>query len=649
MLPGYSSDARFFDRRFLSAALIPVTAAATLLLVAVAVLLGIGTTRDWFRALSFAVRFGTLTTAVGLIVVVALFARSVRGPLLALWSRRFPGSHVNALGDALASIYSHPVERHLRPDLFWPALARVLGRNRSVHEKIRDACTGVDLYVLCATASLLISLTAVLVGPWIWWSVGVWATVAIVSGALAYVFYRRTLGAAEGLRGVIRDLARDERVWSEVENSFDDRTPPRVTLFNPLEEDPIRRRSGVQWLRSRDWRRRLVAIAAMLAVGSWMGSCIHRAARPRLRVVASHDIPRGRLLSRADVRFRVTRERAADVPRLREVVGMRTRDAMASGQSIVHDRLRPPARRPDRRPVTDSTSSATLSRGATPSPAATPTLAIPPIIQCPEPQPCPPVVVSVERGGRVDLAKLLFLKLAEHGARGGEDLAKRATDTAQHVVEAMGKEFGVKTINEVFKIGKLTDIDKLVEQSRRARDARRRYDADRARRPPASPLQMPWSPGTKMAGCPTTTATTIGPNTPTPLLSPRSPLPGATATPEASVVSRHIVVHFPFNRAEIEPTQLNRLHAFADEPMDDTCRVEVRGFTDRTGTGRYNLWLSWRRANVVAETLVSAGVDPWRIQVVPRGSEEAHAHIHRGKGDPHDRRAEARITCPAAP
>ena len=72
----------------------------------------------------------------------------------------------------------------------------------------------------------------------------------------------------------------------------------------------------------------------------------------------------------------------------------------------------------------------------------------------------------------------------------------------------------------------------------------------------------------------------------------------------------------------------------------NNCRVEIRSAADGTGSEKYNLWLSWRRANAVATALIAGGVDPWRIQVIARGSSEAHPGA-----DQHQRRAEAKVSC----
>jgi outer membrane protein OmpA-like peptidoglycan-associated protein len=76
----------------------------------------------------------------------------------------------------------------------------------------------------------------------------------------------------------------------------------------------------------------------------------------------------------------------------------------------------------------------------------------------------------------------------------------------------------------------------------------------------------------------------------------------------------------------------------------DSCHAEIRGTADATGPEKYNLWLSWQRANAVAAVLTAGGVDPWLIQITPRGSADAHPGADRNQ-----RRAEARVSCGPSP
>lgn len=63
--------------------------------------------------------------------------------------------------------------------------------------------------------------------------------------------------------------------------------------------------------------------------------------------------------------------------------------------------------------------------------------------------------------------------------------------------------------------------------------------------------------------------------------------------------------------------------------------VYVVGHTDTSGTDEYNIALSERRAQTVADYLSRLGSDPARLQVVPKGETEP-----TGQGDARDRRVE---------
>ena len=63
--------------------------------------------------------------------------------------------------------------------------------------------------------------------------------------------------------------------------------------------------------------------------------------------------------------------------------------------------------------------------------------------------------------------------------------------------------------------------------------------------------------------------------------------------------------------------------------------VMLVGHTDQTGTDEYNIALSERRAQTVADYLARLGTDPARLHVVPKGESELS-----GNGDDKDRRVE---------
>lgn len=95
-------------------------------------------------------------------------------------------------------------------------------------------------------------------------------------------------------------------------------------------------------------------------------------------------------------------------------------------------------------------------------------------------------------------------------------------------------------------------------------------------------------------------------------------------------------VYFGFDEAGIQPSERDRLDA------NNTCitknktqSVLLIGHTDTSGTEEYNIALSERRAQSVADYLARLGTDPAKLQVVPKGETEP-----TGTGDDKDRRVE---------
>lgn len=75
----------------------------------------------------------------------------------------------------------------------------------------------------------------------------------------------------------------------------------------------------------------------------------------------------------------------------------------------------------------------------------------------------------------------------------------------------------------------------------------------------------------------------------------------------------------------------------------DRTLIEVNGYTDTTGKDTYNLKLSQRRAEAVADVLADDGINPARIS--PRGFGETQLRIPTGDNvnEPRNRRVEIRI------
>lgn len=95
-------------------------------------------------------------------------------------------------------------------------------------------------------------------------------------------------------------------------------------------------------------------------------------------------------------------------------------------------------------------------------------------------------------------------------------------------------------------------------------------------------------------------------------------------------------IYFGYDDATIAASERDRLDGNS-ACIDKTAgkSVYVVGHTDESGTDEYNIALSERRAQTVADYLARLGVDPARLLVVPKGETEAS-----GGGPDKDRRVE---------
>lgn len=95
-------------------------------------------------------------------------------------------------------------------------------------------------------------------------------------------------------------------------------------------------------------------------------------------------------------------------------------------------------------------------------------------------------------------------------------------------------------------------------------------------------------------------------------------------------------VYFGFDQSTIMPSERDRLDANA-QCLEKTKgkSIYVTGHTDTSGTEEYNIALSERRAQSVADYMARLGSDPARMQIVPKGETEP-----TGLGDDKDRRCD---------
>ena len=110
--------------------------------------------------------------------------------------------------------------------------------------------------------------------------------------------------------------------------------------------------------------------------------------------------------------------------------------------------------------------------------------------------------------------------------------------------------------------------------------------------------------------------------------------PGSTSGGDATCTLS--TVYFAFDDSTIQPSERDRLAGnVACIEKTKGKSVYLIGHTDTSGTEEYNIALSERRAQSVADYMARLGTDPARMQIVPKGETEP-----TGLGDDKDRRVE---------
>jgi outer membrane protein OmpA-like peptidoglycan-associated protein len=112
----------------------------------------------------------------------------------------------------------------------------------------------------------------------------------------------------------------------------------------------------------------------------------------------------------------------------------------------------------------------------------------------------------------------------------------------------------------------------------------------------------------------------------------------AAAAPVAA--ARTFLVFFDWSKADLTDRARQIIGEAASARGQGVTRIEVNGFTDRSGSAEYNLGLSQRRANAVAAELVRRGVP--RNEIVTRGFGEENNLVPTADGvrEPQNRRVE---------
>ncbi|MFM7306268.1 MAG: OmpA family protein, partial [Alphaproteobacteria bacterium] len=112
----------------------------------------------------------------------------------------------------------------------------------------------------------------------------------------------------------------------------------------------------------------------------------------------------------------------------------------------------------------------------------------------------------------------------------------------------------------------------------------------------------------------------------------------AAAAPVAA--ARTFLVFFDWSKADLTDRARQIIGEAATARGAGVTRIEVNGFTDRSGSAEYNMGLSQRRANAVAAELVRRGVP--RNEIVTRGFGEENNLVPTADGvrEPQNRRVE---------
>ena len=98
--------------------------------------------------------------------------------------------------------------------------------------------------------------------------------------------------------------------------------------------------------------------------------------------------------------------------------------------------------------------------------------------------------------------------------------------------------------------------------------------------------------------------------------------PGRGKPPDVNCQLR--AIYFGFDQAGLSAEARNLLSGVAECVQSAPGRgVFLNGHTDPRGTEEYNIGLSERRAQTVADYLARLGIDPARFRVVPRGETQA--------------------------
>jgi OOP family OmpA-OmpF porin len=121
---------------------------------------------------------------------------------------------------------------------------------------------------------------------------------------------------------------------------------------------------------------------------------------------------------------------------------------------------------------------------------------------------------------------------------------------------------------------------------------------------------------------------------------PAPPPMAAEPPPPPREQPHEFIIFFAFNKANLTP-EAHRVveEAAAAAKQYGSAHILITGHTDTSGSSRYNMRLSMRRAGAAKAGLVQAGIEPGMISTVGKGETELLVQTADGVKEPQNRRA----------
>lgn len=127
---------------------------------------------------------------------------------------------------------------------------------------------------------------------------------------------------------------------------------------------------------------------------------------------------------------------------------------------------------------------------------------------------------------------------------------------------------------------------------------------------------------------------------PVPVAAP-APAPAPAPVVKPAALQKNFLVFFDFNKSDITPEASKVItQAAGAAKQGNAARVALTGHADRSGSDKYNLALSLKRANAVKDQLVKQGIPADQISVIGKGESEPLVATPDGVREPQNRRVE---------